>query len=115
MKYDYVMDKINKDFDGVSWEWKGKTAIRDLKSICPKCQYELDIKFNETMIVISPPPTKGLRITPAYVSYFCPNCDFTTPTTIDDVKNPKDLRKAALKEFEHRQRLMVRRTSKKNK
>ena len=48
------MDKINKDFDGVSWEWKGKTAVRDLKPICPKCKYELDItmidpgmKFNE--------------------------------------------------------------------
>lgn len=97
------MDKINKDFDGVSWEWKGKMAIRDLKPICPKCKYELDITMNESVIVPIPPRT--LSITSAYVSYSCAKCDFSAPTTIDDVNNPKDLRKAVLREFEHRRRL----------
>ena len=114
------MDEINKDFDGVSWEWKGKTAIRDLKPICPECQYELDIKMIDTMIV--PLPRKSnedgrgvIEITKAHIIYKCSKCNYSMPTTIDGIDEPKDLSKAARKEFEHRQRLMLRKTSKNNK
>ncbi len=113
------MDEINKDFDGVSWEWKGRTAIRDLKPICPECQYELDIEMSDIKIEGYDELTKdgdsSLKITGVPVSYFCSKCNFTTPTSINGIDEPKDLRKAVLKEFEHRQRLMVRKTSKNNK
>ncbi len=107
------MDKINKDFDGVSWEWKGKTAIRDLKPICPKpeCQYELDITMSELDMKRGEKTEDGcVPITLIFpdVIYSCPKCSFSANTNIDDVKAPRDLRKAVLKEFEHRQRLMVR-------
>jgi len=65
------MDKINKDFDGVSWEWKGRTAIRDLKAICPDCKYELDIKMSDFKIEKGEPTKDGglsVKITKAHVS-----------------------------------------------
>ena len=96
------MSEINKDFDGVSWEWKGNRDIRELKPICPKCQYELNIEL--TM----PPMTKDclkIIIHKARVSYVCPKCNFSIDTNIENVDGPKDLLKAVRKEFEHRQRL----------
>lgn len=102
------MDKINKDFDGVSWEWKGETAIRDLKPICPKCKYELDVKMIDTMIVPHKSTEDGrgfIEITTAHVIYKCSKCNYSMPTTIDGIDEPKDLCKVARKEFEHRQRL----------
>jgi phage FluMu protein Com len=106
------MDKINKDFDGVSWEWKGKTAIRDLKPICPKCKYELDIQMIGRGI---PSDLSHITFPLFYLGYLCPKCSFSVNTNIDGVNDPKDLRKAVRKKFEHRQRLMVRKTSKNNK
>jgi hypothetical protein len=96
------MDKINKGFDGVSWEWKGKRYIRELKPVCPKCQYELDIEITGFGITTNLP---CITISQGHVSYSCPKCSFSTKTTINGVNNPKDLRKAVRKEFEHRLRL----------
>ena len=103
------MDEINKDFDGVSWEWRGKT-FRGLKPICPKpkCLFELDIEITELdMKIHEPTEDKSPRITltSPHVIYSCPKCSFSINTTIDDVNSPRDLRKAVRKEFEHRQRL----------
>ena len=95
------MDEINKDFDGVSWEWRGKTFI-GLKPICPGCKYELDIKMTGPKITMDGP---NMTITQARLSYLCSKCSFFHNTTIDDVNTPNDLRKAVLKEFEQRQRL----------
>ena len=41
------MDKIDKNFDGLSWKWEGRKFIKNLKPICPKleCQSELDINI----------------------------------------------------------------------
>jgi len=96
------MSEINKDFDGVSWEWRGKTFI-DLKPICPKskCQNELNIEktcFHPTIDRDHPE-----IIFEFPVSYVCPKCSFSKNTTIKNVNEPKDLRKAARKEFERRQ------------
>ena len=102
----------------VSWEWKGKTAIRDLKPICPKCAYELDIKMSGFKMEYGQPTEDGcvpLKITKAHVRYICSKCDYSMHTTIDGIDEPKDLCKVAQKEFEHRQRIMLRRTSKNNK
>lgn len=64
----------------------------------------LDMKTHE------PTEDKGtcITFTSPHVIYSCPKCSFSINTTIDDVNSPRDLRKAVLKEFEHRQRLMVR-------
>jgi hypothetical protein len=96
------MNEINKKFDGVLWEWKGRRVIRELKPICPKCQYELDIKITGFGITTNLP---DITISQGHVSYSCPKCSFSTKTNIDSVNNPEDLRKAVLKEFEHRLRL----------
>ena len=109
------MDEINKDFDGVSWEWKGKTAIRDLKPICPKCKYELDIKQTMSDMKVGEDDDLSITFPSLDVLYSCPDCSFSVKTNIYNINNPKTLRKAARKEFEHRQRLMVRKTSKNNK
>ncbi len=114
------MDKINKDFDGVSWEWNGKTAIRGLKPICPRsnCANELDVKTIERVIMFGPSTEDGrgtIQIAEAHVIYKCSNCDYSMPTTIDGIVESKDLRKIAQKEFERRQRLMLRKATKTNK
>ncbi len=96
------MCEINKDFDGVSWEWIGK-AFTGLKPICPKCKYGLNIEQKESDINIDKGPR--ITITSPHVIYSCPKCSFSINTTIDDVNSPRDLRKAVRKEFEHRQRL----------
>lgn len=106
------MNEINKKFDGLLWEWKGRRDIRELKPICPKCQYELDIKITGPQMTTDGP---HITFSQAPLSYSCPKCSFYTNTTIEDVDSLKDLHKVARKEFEHRQRLMVRKTSKKNK
>jgi len=103
------MSKIDKNFDGVSWDWKGRKVIKDLKPICPECRYELNIKIGGFNIEEGKPTKDNclpLRITLAHVLYSCPKCKFSIPTSINGINEPKDLHKAALKEFEHRQRLM---------
>jgi hypothetical protein len=105
------MDKINKDFDGVSWEWTGRRAIRNLKPICPECQYELDITMSGLDMKYGEETEDGgghITLSLPEVIYSCPKCPFSANTNIDDVKAPRDLRKAVRKEFEHRQRLMLR-------
>ncbi len=99
------MNEIDKKFDGVLWEWKGRRDIREIKPICPKCQCELDIKIPSPKLHLGPKlEFEGLSF-PRRVSYSCPKCSFSKNTSIPDVDSPKDLRKAAQKEFEHRQRL----------
>lgn len=100
------MGEINKDFDGVSWEWRGKTFI-DLKPICPDCKFELDIKMSDFKMKQEKKEDGGrfLDFSLPRVSYSCPKCSFSINTTVENVDSPKDLHKAALKEFEHRQRL----------
>ncbi|MBW8042237.1 MAG: hypothetical protein FVQ85_19865 [Planctomycetes bacterium] len=94
------MGEINKDFDGVSWEWRGKTFI-DLKPICPDCKYELNIEITMPEMTIDRPK---IIIHQARVSYVCSKCSFSIDT-IENVESPKDLLKVVRKEFEHRQRL----------
>lgn len=96
------MEKIDKNFDGVSWEWDGKEVIRNLKPICPGCEYELDIIETDPDMKIN---GSEISYTGPSVSYSCPNCSSRINTTKDNIDSPKDLRKAVLKEFEHRQRL----------
>ncbi|NIP27869.1 MAG: hypothetical protein GWN67_25400 [Phycisphaerae bacterium] len=101
------MNEINKNFDRVSWEWKGRRDIRELKPKCPECQYELDIKLPNFMVNYGPNlEFEGLSFN-RRLSYSCPKCSFTCDTTIENVKSPQDLRKAVRKEFEHRQRLQA--------
>lgn len=101
-----IMNEIDKEFDGVSWEWRGKTFI-GLKPICPDCKYELDIKMADFKMKqeLTEDGILSLTIPHPRVSYSCPKCSFSTNTTIDGVDSPKDLRKAVLREFQHRQRL----------
>ena len=109
------MAKINKDFDGVLWEWTGRKPIKNLKPICPKCKYELDIIQTMSDMKVGKDDDLSIAFPSLGVLYSCPDCSFTIKTNIDNVNNPKTLRKAARKEFERRQRLMVRKTSKNNK
>lgn len=99
------MSEIDKNFDGVLWEWKGRKAIRELKPICPKCQYEMEIKPAEIRYSPRDPISHYITITQEPVSYSCPKCSFSNETNIDGVNNPEDLHKSVQKEFEHRQRL----------
>jgi hypothetical protein len=96
------MDEINKKFDGVLWGWSGKRRIRELRPICPKCQYELDIQMIGRGI---PSDLSHITFPLFYLGYLCPKCSFSIKTNIDGVNDPKDLRKASRKEFEHRLRL----------
>jgi C4-type Zn-finger protein len=97
------MGEINKEFDGVSWEWKGTKDIRELRPICPKCQYELDIQS----IYRGMPNLPRITFPLYYLGYVCPKCSFSVQTNIDGVNDPKELRKAVRKEFEHRQRVKM--------
>ncbi len=101
------MGKSNKEFDGVLWEWKGIKTIRDLIPICPKCLYELDIKMLGSKMGIDKDKEGHTIVTlPSFtVGYSCSKCSFSIKTTLDGVKNKSELLKAAMKEFEHRQRL----------
>ena len=91
------MNEIDKKFNGVLWEWEGKTVIRKLKPICPDCQYELHIERRAPEMTHKP-----FTITFHHsLVYSCPKCSFYTNTTIEDVDSPKDLRKVARKEFEY--------------
>ena len=99
------MDEINKDFDGVSWEWKGRRDIRGLKPICPKCQYELNIEKIGPKMKMNGGFRNMTILLPRGFLYSCPDCSFSKNSNIDDVDSSKDLRKAAQKEFERRQRL----------
>lgn len=111
------MDKINKDFDGVSWEWTGTTTIRALKPICPKedCKNEMDIIMMGGSLQVSNNKDErrvSLTMTNDTPHYLCSRCSFEQATTITLKDNStKALRKAARKEFERRQRLMERKTT----
>jgi hypothetical protein len=98
------MSEIDTKFDGISWEWKGKN-IRDLKPICPDCQFELDIETPRPKIHCDPKSLKFKSMSVIPVSYSCPKCSFSRITSIDNVNSPQDLLKEARKVFEHRQRL----------
>jgi hypothetical protein len=102
------MSEISKDFDGVLWEWKGRKDIRDLKPICPKCKYELNFGISGLRVNESRSGNKRLlSIILPKVTYLCSKCDFSSTTNINGVGKVKDLRKAVLREFEHRIRIKV--------
>jgi coproporphyrinogen III oxidase-like Fe-S oxidoreductase len=96
------MPEISKKFDGVLWEWKGRKYIKDLKPICPKCKYELDFEMSGGGIRKL---DMSVKITLPQVAYLCSKCGFPATTNIDGVDKVEDLRKAVLKEFEHRVRI----------
>ncbi len=101
------MNEINKDFDGMQWEWKGRNRITDLKPICPDCMGECDIKMHGFDFSVDNRQETKITIRHGRVSYVCSNCSFSKPTTIDNVDEPKDLSKAAMREFERRLRLKL--------